>query len=145
VGSLSLFLGWNAEDPVSTIEIQRNNIIGGAQGNRNPFIDNPYLATKIWGGTAAEDRWGTLGSEDFALEKFNIYPIPSKNNKIFIQSRTEIIKNINLFNLTGQLVYSYINENSNSKVIELNNLSSGLYVLKVQSEQGVVSKKVIIN
>ncbi|MUP45254.1 tandem-95 repeat protein [Gramella sp. BOM4] len=57
VGGLELFLEWNREDPVSDFEIQRNNVIQGAQGNRNPFIDNPYLATIIWGGDAAENRW----------------------------------------------------------------------------------------
>ncbi|MGA8855081.1 MAG: endonuclease [Christiangramia sp.] len=57
VGSLELFLKWNIEDPVSAFEIQRNNVIEGAQGNRNPFIDNPYLATLIWGGEDAENRW----------------------------------------------------------------------------------------
>ncbi|MCM4155135.1 Ig-like domain-containing protein [Gramella sp. AN32] len=57
VGNLSLFLKWNREDPVSAFEMQRNEVISGAQGNRNPFIDNPYLATLIWGGTAAENTW----------------------------------------------------------------------------------------
>lgn len=57
VGSLEMFLEWNRVDPVSELEIQRNNVIEGAQGNRNPFIDNPYLATLIWGGQAAENRW----------------------------------------------------------------------------------------
>ena len=57
VGSLELFLQWNVDDPISLFEIQRNNVIMGAQGNRNPFIDNPYLATLIWGGTPAENKW----------------------------------------------------------------------------------------
>ncbi|MDX1761440.1 MAG: endonuclease, partial [Christiangramia sp.] len=57
VGSLALFLEWNIEDPVSDFEMQRNNVIEAAQGNRNPFIDNPYLATLIWGGADAENRW----------------------------------------------------------------------------------------
>ncbi|NJY61280.1 tandem-95 repeat protein [Salinimicrobium sp. CDJ15-81-2] len=57
VGSLDLFLKWNAEDPVSAFEVQRNNVIESAQGNRNPFIDNPYLANLIWGGPQAENRW----------------------------------------------------------------------------------------
>ncbi|KJD31884.1 endonuclease I [Tamlana nanhaiensis] len=57
VGSLELFLKWNIEDPVSDFERQRNNVIYGAQGNRNPFIDNPYLATLIWGGDDAENTW----------------------------------------------------------------------------------------
>lgn len=54
---VDLFLEWNAKDPVSDFEIQRNNTIESAQGNRNPFIDNPYLATIIWGGENAENTW----------------------------------------------------------------------------------------
>lgn len=57
VGSLELFLKWNKEDPVSDFEKQRNNVIAGAQGNRNPFIDNPYLVTLTWGGDSAENTW----------------------------------------------------------------------------------------
>ncbi len=57
VGTLSTLLKWNAEDPVSAFEEQRNAVIFSAQGNRNPFIDNPYLATLIWGGDAAENKW----------------------------------------------------------------------------------------
>jgi len=57
VGTLDLFLKWNSEDPVSAFEEQRNNVIYAAQGNRNVFIDNPYLATLIWGGEAAENKW----------------------------------------------------------------------------------------
>ncbi|MDO6673935.1 endonuclease [Tenacibaculum sp. 1_MG-2023] len=54
---VSLLLEWNAEDPVSDLEIQRNNVVANEQGNRNPFIDNPYLATVIWSGNEAENTW----------------------------------------------------------------------------------------
>ncbi|NNC49417.1 MAG: cadherin-like domain-containing protein [Flaviramulus sp.] len=57
VGGLDLFIAWNIADPVSAFEIQRNEVIYAAQGNRNPFIDNPYLATLVWGGAAAENKW----------------------------------------------------------------------------------------
>ena len=57
VGSIELFLKWNAEDPVSTFEIDRNNKIEKIQGNRNPFIDNPFLATLVWGGPQAANNW----------------------------------------------------------------------------------------
>jgi endonuclease I len=57
VGNLDLFIAWNIEDPVSEFETQRNTVIYSAQGNRNPFIDNPYLATLIWGGDDAENKW----------------------------------------------------------------------------------------
>lgn len=52
-----ILLKWNIEDPVSDFEIQRNNIVANKQGNRNPFIDNPYLATVIWGGPNAQNTW----------------------------------------------------------------------------------------
>ncbi|GAA3520228.1 hypothetical protein GCM10022393_38040 [Aquimarina addita] len=58
---IDLFLEWNAEDPVSALEIQRNPIIENIQGNRNPFIDNPAFATQIWGGPQAEDLFGDTG------------------------------------------------------------------------------------
>jgi endonuclease I len=57
VGNMDVLLQWNVEDPVSDIENTRNNVIETAQGNRNPFIDNPYLATLTWGGISAENRW----------------------------------------------------------------------------------------
>jgi endonuclease I/chitodextrinase len=65
---IDLLLDWNAADPVSPYEEARNTYHETtstyAQGNRNPFIDNPYLATRIWGGTPAEDRWGIYTSND---------------------------------------------------------------------------------
>ncbi len=66
---IDLFLKWNAEDPVSPLEIQRNEYHGNtnndfSQGNRNPFIDNPRLATRIWGGEIADDLWGIYSNND---------------------------------------------------------------------------------
>ncbi|WP_438711836.1 endonuclease [Aquimarina muelleri] len=61
---LQLFLEWNAEDPVSALELQRNPVLENLQGNRNPFIDNPAFATQIWGGPQAENRFGTTGGSD---------------------------------------------------------------------------------
>ena len=61
---IDLFLQWNVEDPVSDFELQRNPILEGIQGNRNPFIDNPAFATQIWGGPQAEDRFGNIGGGD---------------------------------------------------------------------------------
>lgn len=66
---IDLFLQWNVEDPVSDFERQRNTYHENtdnqnAQGNRNPFIDNPILATRIWGGAKAEDSWNYYTSSD---------------------------------------------------------------------------------
>ena len=39
---------WNAEDPVSSEEMSRNETAFQKQGNRNPFIDHPSFADRIW-------------------------------------------------------------------------------------------------
>ena len=51
---LALMLSWHRQDPVSQKEVDRNNGIQKTQGNRNPFIDYPYLAEYIWGERSSE-------------------------------------------------------------------------------------------
>jgi hypothetical protein len=52
-------LQWNVEDPVSQVEINRNTILEGVQGNRNPLLTT--LSTTIWGGPQAQNRFdGTI-------------------------------------------------------------------------------------
>jgi hypothetical protein len=49
---LQVLLAWNAADPVSQREIDRNNAAYAYQGNRNPFIDNSNFVNLVWGGSA---------------------------------------------------------------------------------------------
>lgn len=74
---LALMLKWHRQDPVSQKEVDRNNGIQLTQGNRNPFIDYPYLAEYIWGERSgqsldidlllcsADERFQTGGSNGF--------------------------------------------------------------------------------
>ncbi|MBM7453707.1 endonuclease I [Acholeplasma morum] len=48
MGKLSLLLEWHKEDPVDEFEKNRNQVIYGAQGNRNPYIDRPEFVHLIW-------------------------------------------------------------------------------------------------
>ncbi|NOZ52760.1 MAG: endonuclease I [Gammaproteobacteria bacterium] len=45
--SITMLIGWHAEDPPSYDEKRRNNIIEKIQGTRNSFIDNPNKATQL--------------------------------------------------------------------------------------------------
>jgi endonuclease I len=48
-GKLSTLIKWNAQDPVDTTEMRRNDIIYNKyQHNRNPFIDHPEWVNQIW-------------------------------------------------------------------------------------------------
>lgn len=148
-GMIDLFLKWNAEDPVSEVEIQRNNYQGKssnsyAQGNRNPFIDNPALATKIWGGPAAQDRWGSLSTSNNQSIEFSVYPNPSANNKVYIQSSTAIDV-IYVTTISGQTIQTLNHPKSESNdTYAVDNLPKGFYFIKVQTNEGQATKKVII-
>ena len=71
MGSLSDMLKWNlqylptntsftaGDDLARRVELNRNEVIekdSGGQGNRNPFIDHPEYACKIWGNTNAATK-----------------------------------------------------------------------------------------
>jgi len=44
----NMLLEWNAADPVSQKELDRNEAVYDIQGNRNPFIDRPDFVLKIY-------------------------------------------------------------------------------------------------
>lgn len=48
MGLMALLVKWHKEDPVDRFEKDRNEIIFGIQGNRNPFIDMPEYVHLIW-------------------------------------------------------------------------------------------------
>lgn len=49
VGDLDVLLRWHIQDPVDDFERNRNELIYAYQDNRNPFIDHPEFAERIWG------------------------------------------------------------------------------------------------
>lgn len=146
---IDLFLQWNAEDPVSVYEDRRNTYHGNtntyAQGNRNPFIDNPYLATVIWGGPAAENRWPTLAATSFdALASVSVYPNPSNNHRINIQTEVSL-DNIQLITVNGQIIQEIKNPVSQNNNYVMEDLPQGFYFLKLTSNNQSAIKKVIVN
>lgn len=146
---IDLFLQWNAEDPVSQYEDNRNTYHGNianpfAQGNRNPFIDNPYLATIIWGGPIAQNRWTFLDNKTFASNSISVYPNPSNTGNFTITS-VEDLTRIAIYNINGQLIQE---ENNPSKIgdnYEITSLASGFYFLELSNNSAKQIKKIIVN
>lgn len=56
MGKLSTLLEWNLTYPVKNRENVRNEAAEQLQGNRNPFIDHPEYACRIWGNTNATTK-----------------------------------------------------------------------------------------
>lgn len=134
-----IFLEWNADDPVSQFEIDRNIALANIQGNRNPFIDNPYLATLIWSGPQAEDNWN-LEVQNNTLENVKLSPNPV-NEELFIHNTTHLKLVFTIYSLQGKKVNTYSNPTS----IKIDYLTPGLYLIKIESENNITYKKISVN
>lgn len=149
---INLFLQWNAEDPVSAVEDQRNTYLGNAnnqygQGNRNPFIDNPYLATRIWGGPMAENRWPSviLANETFdLLAGVSVYPNPTNDRRINIESDVTLDA-IEIVTTSGQLLRTINNPIAQGTTYTIEDLPQGFYFLKLNAENQSATRKIIVN
>lgn len=148
VGTMSVFLQWNVDDPVSDFEKQRNDRIQGAQGNRNPFIDQPYLATYLYGGPVAEDTWGWPNDvEEVSLEEIELYPNPvNAVGSIYISNVSTSVDEVVFYDLSGKQVYAVRNPQVANEQISLQtNFSSGIYFVKLMADDAQVTKKLVVN
>ncbi|GLB48077.1 endonuclease [Neptunitalea lumnitzerae] len=127
-----IFLQWNVEDPVNDYELQRNAVLEGIQGNRNPFIDNPYIATLIWGGTDAEDTWGTLEVAAVALDNIQVYPT-NVHTRLYITNASHAAYTAAVYTMQGQQTNLQL---VNDSYINVSNLEDGIYILQLQDAQG---------
>jgi len=71
-----------------------------------------------------------------------IYPNPA-NNRISVIANQAQFENITILNTMGQEVYRNVNPTSSTS-IELNNLSSGIYFVKVTSGNNEIIQKLQI-
>ncbi|MFT5890303.1 MAG: endonuclease I [Dokdonia sp.] len=128
---LQVFLNWNVEDPVSAVENQRNPQLEVEYGSRNPFIDNPSFATLIWGGVPAEDPFDLLATDDFEITPVSMYPNPATTSVTI--TTTQVLQDIIIYDITGKIVLEISSNMTTSKTIETSNLSSGVYLIRVQN------------
>jgi len=143
-----IFLQWNAEDPVSQYEDNRNTYMDSngsfAQRNRNPFIDNPYLATVIWGGPAAQNRWPSLTTVDYAWEtSISVYPNPT-HGSVNISSEIDLDE-IEIISINGQVILRVENPVFSNNTYSIDNLPKGFYLMRLSSDQNATVKKVLVN
>jgi len=98
----------------------------------HPIVTEPAVTT-----------FAVLGTEDFVFNNyFTIYPNPT-NNILNITSKQAIeLQSISIYNVLGQMVVSVPNAKGVSNV-DVSNLSTGNYFIKVVSDKGTSNSKFI--
>ena len=138
LGDLATLLDWHRNDPPDDFEMNRNNVVNNWQKNRNPFIDLPLLVEYIWGNNVGEMWDQSLSVDDNDLNEITLYPNPT-NGRIYI-SGLNTNAEINVFSVEGKLLKHY---NLIENYVDLD-LASGLYLLKLKSDNQSITKKLII-
>lgn len=134
---LNILLTWNDLDPVSNYEIAKNNRVYIFQNNRNPYIDHPEYVHTVWGPTLQNDSFVNF-------DAISVYPNPSNDNKINIESTIEI-NAITVFNLNGQIILQEQKPIFSNNTHTIENLPKGFYFMQLESQGQLVTKKIIIN
>jgi hypothetical protein len=89
---------------------------------------------------------GTLGTNENSFEKFAVYPNPSNGRFNVVLSTSEEVK-MAIYDIRGRSVYNKSFDSEGAvfnKEIDLNTLSSGVYILNVESAGKRESKRIII-
>jgi len=82
----------------------------------------------------------TTGIQDAVVGNVNLYPNPVMNSLYLSTDAT--IQKVDIYSLTGMQMLQTV---GNSKSIDMSHLSSGSYLVKVSTEQGVLKQIVIKN
>ena len=74
--------------------------------------------------------------------EFKVVPNPASKNVTIVASET--LQSVNIVNMIGQTVLTLNSINTNKQLIDISNLSSGVYSVIVNTENGISTKRLIV-
>lgn len=90
---------------------------------------------------------GTVGTEDFELSNFTVYPNPNKGNfTVAFDSQSSNDIKISVFDIRGRQILSeqYQNTGTFSQNINLGNAEAGIYIVNVEDGNTKETRKIIV-
>ncbi len=123
-----------------------DNALPGETGQVIYPDSNGYYSVSITGPDGCSsfsnaEQW-TLSLEDFLNTAIHIYPNPT-NGLLNIESDNETLNSIVVRNTIGQALLS-INPHAKKVTLELGNLSSGNYLIEIETDINILIKKISI-
>ncbi|NBC58944.1 MAG: T9SS type A sorting domain-containing protein [Bacteroidetes bacterium] len=84
----------------------------------------------------------TLGLNDFTTNNFSLYPNPVNNGSFNIKSQNTEAFNLEVYNVLGKRVLEF--NQIQDEVINVSQLKSGVYLVKITQNESSTTKKLII-
>jgi polygalacturonase len=143
----SSFIGF-AETGINVPLNQGNNTveIRDSEGTTELNVDYLYLATPNTSKSSATLANNEIDTSDSAANDngFSLYPNPN-NGVLNIEFNNEKYNSLNIYTITGMLLYSKELKGENSLTINLDQvLRAGTYLISLQSDSKTSTKKLIV-
>lgn len=144
---IKLLYKWHLQDPVSVKEQNRNDAVYSIQRNRNPFVDHPEWVYAIWSCTGLIAPSSVNDVLPASENSIRFYPNPLAGKAATIQLEKAFFQTVNLqvIDITGRIL-KQIPLVAGQRIIQLpaTELSKGMYILKIQAKEGVITKSFIV-
>ncbi len=105
-----------------------------------PCIDQGYDGWCVdnWVGYSEECILGFPSFE--AINNIQLYPNPTENRLNIINNYNLDIYRIQIYDYQGRII---LKENSEFKTLQLSHLNKGIYLLRIETENGILTKKIV--
>jgi endonuclease I len=136
---------WHFADLPDAYEIARNEYIHSVQGNRNPFIDSVEFACHVNFINAMSyiSTPCSLGTEEMSADDLTVWPVPA-SEEIFAEVEGSVIVSYELVDMQGRVVLYNSAFNAASMKLNVQQLHSGSYILRLVTPNGEAQRKVVI-
>ena len=91
--------------------------------------------------SAQETKQQPRPQENTSIEGLNLYPNPVSNGKVYITSKNDYDKEVQIFDVLGKKVLQTM---LSSKELNVSNLSPGVYIIKIKENEASSTRKLII-
>ncbi len=75
------------------------------------------------------------------IEKLSIYPNPVTNGKVFISTKLNLSKQVEIYDVLGKKVMARVLK---GKELQINDLNSGIYIIKIKEANASATRKLVI-
>ena len=130
---------YNPDDIYNTvcIEVDDEN---SAQNNQSPYSEWNILDTHVAAYFTDNAVQCSLNTQFFTQNKISIYPNPV-SDMLYFETADTVIEKVIIFDLSGRKV---IEQNNSTDNISLSHLQKGNYLIKIFSNKGVQTEKIIV-
>jgi len=79
--------------------------------------------------------------QESAIEGLSLYPNPVTNGRVYIATKNDSEKEIQIFDVLGKKVFQ---SQLNTRELNISSLSPGVYIIKIREEESTATRKLII-